>query len=585
DPTNSLIRSYLGKAYFEEKRYNLAGTQFDLAKALDTNDPTPWFYDAIQKQTQNRPVEALKDLQKSIDLNNNRAVYRSQLLLDQDQAARGSSLARIYDNLGFEKRALMETAKSLSLDPASHSAHRFLSDAYINIPRYEIARVSELLQAQLLQPINVNPVQPQLAVADLNIITGTGPTRAGFNEFAPLVERNKPQLVASGIVGSHSTAGDETVLSALYGRASVSVGQFHYNTSGFRPNNDQKHNVYNAFIQYAVTPRFNVQAEVRTRKTEHGDLLLDFNPADFKAGDRRELGQDTARVGARFSLSPRQDFIASIMYADRKENQINSGFIDDDTGEPFNYDTKTKDQGYQAEAQYLFRENRFNAIIGGGVYRIGVEQQTHQHFVNSGDVVCADPCSSDYSRGRSNGYIYTNFSFPRNVTTTLGMSYDSFKEGIGRGFDKFNPKFGLQWNITSALRLRLAWFETVKPALIANQTLEPTQVAGFNQMFDDTNGTKARRKGIGLDATVVKDLYAGVEVSRRDLEVLGLDVSSTLQLFDKQQESLFRSYLYWLPHINWAVRGEYQFEKFTRASTDFGDEPIQIRNSNMPLTI
>ena len=180
DPANSLIRSYLGKAYFEEKRYNLAGTQFDLAKALDPNDPTPWFYDAIQKQTQNRPVEALRDLQKSIDLNNNRAVYRSKLLLDQDQAARGSSLARIYDNLGFEKRALMETAKSLTLDPANHSAHRFLSDAYLNIPRHEIARVSELLQAQLLQPINVNPVQPRLAVADLNIITGTGPARGRF---------------------------------------------------------------------------------------------------------------------------------------------------------------------------------------------------------------------------------------------------------------------------------------------------------------------------------------------------------------------------------------------------------------------
>ena len=140
----------------------------------------------------------------------------------------------------------------------------------MNIPRHDIARVSELLQAQLLQPINVNPVQPRLAVADLNIITGTGPAVAGFNEFAPLVERNKPQLVASGIFGSRSTLGDETVLSALYGRASVSVGQFHYETKGFRPNNDQTHNVYNAFMQFAVTPRFNVQAEVRTRKLNRG---------------------------------------------------------------------------------------------------------------------------------------------------------------------------------------------------------------------------------------------------------------------------------------------------------------------------
>ncbi|MFO1291414.1 MAG: FecR domain-containing protein, partial [Nitrosomonas sp.] len=234
DPANSLVRSYLGKAYFEEKRYGLAETQFDLAKARDPNDPTPWFYDAIQKQTQNRPVEALRDIQKSIELNNNRAVYRSKLLLDKDEAARGSSLARIYDNLGFEKRAIMETAKSLSHDPGNHSAHRFLADAYVNIPRHEIARVSELLQAQLLQPINVNPVQPRLAVADLNIITGTGPAALGFNEFAPLTERNKPQLVASGLFGSNSTLGNEVVASAVYDKASISVGQFHYDTKGFR---------------------------------------------------------------------------------------------------------------------------------------------------------------------------------------------------------------------------------------------------------------------------------------------------------------------------------------------------------------
>ena len=65
DPMNALIRSYLGKAYFEEKRYNLAEAQFDLAKALDPNDPTPWFYDAIQKQTQNRPVQALRPHHRS----------------------------------------------------------------------------------------------------------------------------------------------------------------------------------------------------------------------------------------------------------------------------------------------------------------------------------------------------------------------------------------------------------------------------------------------------------------------------------------------------------------------------------------
>ncbi len=576
DPANSLIRSYLGKAYFEEKRYALAETQFDLARERDPYDPTPWFYDAIQKQTQNRPVEALSDIQKSIELNDNRAVYRSKLLLDQDQAGRGSSLARIYDNLGFEKRALMETARSLSADPANHSAHRFLSDAYTNIPRHEVARVSELLQAQLLQPINVNPVQPHLAVADLNIITGTGPTAAGFNEFAPLMERNKPQLVGSAIVGSNSTVGNETVLSALYDRASVSIGQYHFQSDGFRENNDQKHNVYNAFMQYAVTPRLNVQAEIRRRKTENGDLLLDFDTTNFR-NQRRILEQDTVRVGARYALSPRQDLIVSAMYADRQEDitlapapgvGINSGI---------------KDKGYQIEGQYLFREDYFNLVAGGGVYKIDAQSQVQ---------VCQGPCFPspviNFTRERENAYLYSNFSYPENVTATLGVSYDAFKDVVDDKFDTFNPKFGLQWNISDMFRLRLAWFETVKAALITNQTLEPTQVAGFNQLFDDLSGTRARRMGVGLDAYFTKSIYGGLEVSERDLKVPFADgVTAALLASEKQQERLYRSYLYWLPHVHWTINGEFQFERYTRNATSIGgaDKPFQIQTLSAPLAI
>ncbi|MEA3230385.1 MAG: tetratricopeptide repeat protein, partial [Thermodesulfobacteriota bacterium] len=81
-PGNALIRSYLGKAFYEEKKNDLAARQYAVAKELDPNDPTPYFYDAIRKQSVNRPVEALHGLQKSIELNDNRAVYRSRLLLD-----------------------------------------------------------------------------------------------------------------------------------------------------------------------------------------------------------------------------------------------------------------------------------------------------------------------------------------------------------------------------------------------------------------------------------------------------------------------------------------------------------------------
>ena len=163
DANNSIVRSYLGKAYYEEKRSDLAERDYATAKELDPKDPTPYFYDAIQKQTTNRPVEALQSMEKAIELNDNRAVYRSQLQLDSDLAARSASQARIYSDLGFQQLALVEGWKSVNTDPSNFSAHRFLADSYSILPRHEIARVSELLQSQLLQPLNMTPIQPRLS--------------------------------------------------------------------------------------------------------------------------------------------------------------------------------------------------------------------------------------------------------------------------------------------------------------------------------------------------------------------------------------------------------------------------------------
>ena len=590
DPANSLIRSYLGKAYFEEKRYPLASTQFDMAKERDPHDPTPWFYDAIQKQTQNRPVEALQDSQKTIELNDNRAVYRSKLLLDQDEAGRSSSLARIYDNLGFQKRAIVETAKSLSFDPANSSAHRFLSDTYTNIPRHEIARVSELLQAQLLQPINLNPVQPRLAVADLNIITNTGPAIAGFNEFAPLMERNKPQLVASGIVGNQGTLGNEIVFSQLHDRTSVSLGQFHYETNGFRENNDQKHNIYNAFIQHAVTPKFNVQAELRARKKEHGDLTMNFEPGVFNKSDRRQFEEKVARVGAKYALTSNQDLLLSTAFLNRNENL---SFPD------FDETIKTKDKGYQFETQYLLRKKFFSFIGGASFYRINVD-----NFGYSGNKQ-GDSKQPGFTRVSNKGYVYKYFNGIPGINWTLGLSYDSIEEGRGFEVSKLNPKFGLQIDVTDFLRLRAAWFETIKTALVANQTLEPTQVAGFNQFFDDANGTQSERRGIGLDfefsklMTNTKNIiYGGVEYSERKQQAPGFWPGDTtffassqpepfsLRFIQNQTEKFFRGYLYWSPHKSLAFRGEFRNEEFFRKNENLGpNQPSQIKTRSAPLSL
>ena len=69
--------------------------------------------------------------------------------------------------------------------------------------RREIARVSNLPQAQMLQDLNINPIQPSLSEANLNLVPLGGPSRAGFNEFTPLFERRQAQLNATGVAGNN----------------------------------------------------------------------------------------------------------------------------------------------------------------------------------------------------------------------------------------------------------------------------------------------------------------------------------------------------------------------------------------------
>ena len=596
DPNNAIIRSYLGKAYFEEKwdstpidpnaeltwadlhndtkQNQRAATQLQMAKDLDPQDPSPYFYDAIRKQSINQPVEALQDLQKSIELNDNRAVYRSKLFLDKDEAARSAAIGRVYRDLGFQQRALVEGWKSITTDPANHSAHRLLADSYSTQSLLEISRVSELLQAQLLQPYSINILQPQLAEASLQILEGSGPSNLSFNEYNPLFIRNRIAFQANGLVGNNDTFADDLVLSGINGPVSWSIGQFHYETAGFRTNADLEHNIYNAFVQTALTSSLNIQAEYRTRKTTLGDLQLNFEPDDFGPMDRGKEKLHTGRIGGHYSPMPNSDIIISTIFTKREENQ--DEFLASPPGALTRF--HGVDKGFQYEGQYIFKHHRFNAIIGGGAYDVETDNTLSFDFPG----FCPIPFPNcqlidKFNTEHENAYLYTNVIFPLNATWLLGLSYDSF-DGRDRDINKVLPKLGIRWDLVDWARFRAAYFKTIARPLAANQTIEPTQVAGFNQFFDDLPGTEVEHYGIGLDVILTKTLYGGVSYSRRDLEV-PLIVGQNTTLFDQWADS-FRLYGYWTPHNQWALSTTVEYEQFKRSS----NEPTVSLGEALPKT-
>jgi tetratricopeptide (TPR) repeat protein len=572
DPDNSLIRSYLGKAYFEEKRDKAAQNQLAMAKELDPLDPTPWFYDAIRKQTINRPVEALQNLQKSIELNDNRAVYRSRMLLDEDLAARSASLGRIYNDLGFQQLALVEGYKSLNTDPANYSAHRFLADSYAALPRHEIARVSELLQSQLLQPINITPVQPQLGESKLLIFSGAGPGALSFNEFNPLFNRNRLALQFSGVAGGNDTLGNELVVSAVYDSFSVSAGQFHYEDDGFRGNNDLEQDIYNVFAQASLTHKTSVQAEFRATNREKGDLPLRFDPDNFSRNLRQKEDSESIRLGMRHSFAPCSDIIATFIYKDTEGNTHESL-----SSVPIiSVDILEEEDHYMVEMQHLFRSERLNVTSGVG------------HFSSDRKITVKTsaytPPAKKTSPRHTNPYVYSQINFPENMTWTVGGSADFFEGGIVDR-DQFNPKLGLTWSPLAATSLRAAVFRTFRRTLISSQTLEPTQVAGFNQLFDDREGTESWRYGTAIDQRFSPDLYGGIEFSERDMDIPFWTLTFQVERVD-WEERMGRAYLYWTPYKWVGTSAEYEYERFERGLEFVGPEEIQILETRkLPLGI
>ena len=599
DPNNSIVRSYLGKAYFEEKRAPLDAEQYAIAKELDRNDPTPWFYDAIRLQTENRPVEALQNIQKSIELNDNRAVYRSSLKLDQDAAVRSTNQARIYQDLGFEQLALVEGYKSVNTDPSDFSSHRFLADVYSVLPRHEIAQVSELLQSQLLQPLNRTPIQPQFTQSNLKILEEAGPRTTGFNEFNPMFTRNSIGVQVDGLAGSNHTRAGDLILSGIWDWFSFSIGQSHFETEGFRENNDQKHKVSHAFTQFSLRPTSNLQFEWRSLDTERGDIEMRFDPQNFRPDRRQVVDEEVARVGFREALTPDSNLLLSVIKQDRKETDFDTASVVDEGPPPVQVDAEillpASSDSIAGELQYLVHKAFHNTIAGIGTFTEDVTAPATitrtLTFIGLPIPPTVVPSSEtiELETKYHNLYAYSTIKPNKNVAVTLGLSYDDLTDRLVNitnsttnelARQKLNPKLGVTWDLAASTTLRLAGFRTLNRPFVGRQTLEPTQVAGFNQFFDDLNGTVSERYGIGIDHRFGKELFGGIEFSRRDLSV-PLLVSNRES---SQEEQLHRAYINWAPNKKLGFSAEGIFDSFKQEEFEF-EAPKELETYFFPLRV
>ena len=377
-------------------------------------------------------------------------------------------------------------------------------------------------------------------------------------------------------MGTNDTFGDQISLSALYGPFSISLGQLHYQTDGFRENNDLTRDAYDLFAQVLLGPSTSILAELRYEDVEQGDLPLRFDPDNFNPDLRQEEKTRSARLGLRHAFAPGSELIATAAYLDAE-------FPARNVAPEFDLDADV--EGWIGEIQYAFQRARIRLVSGLGYF-----DATRENSQRDASVDPPLATSSTEDIHHANGYVYTLLNWPDPVTWTLGVSVDLFDTTApGSSRDQVNPKVGVMWTPMPDTTLRAAFFRTLKRQLVSNQTIEPTQVAGFNQFYDDIDGTDAWRAGVGIDQKLGSRAAVGGEFSARELTFPFTDLTDiTAPVNDRAtwREQFARAYAYWAPFSWLALSAEYFYEYFDRESAFPGPDLFtELRTHRIPLGV
>jgi hypothetical protein len=420
----------------------------------------------------------------------------------------------------------------------------------------------------------MTPIQPRLAESNLFLISAGGPGALSFNEFNPIFNRDGVTFQTSGLAGENSTYSGEGVLAGIYKNAGFSLGGFHYQTDGFRRNADQRDDIGNAFLQFELSPQTSIQTEYRYRKNEFGDIRLKFFPESVFPTQRFTSENNTIRFGARHAFSPSSIVLTSFSYRkgdfrERHEPFPQPGVLLVDLNQP-------DQRAVGGELQHLLRSRYVNLRTGGGYFDVGdeVDQLVRFGFPFLPGPPFTPPTidvpgATNLDLRHANVYAYADLNFLKNVTITAGASFDhADSKFLDEVENQVNPKFGVSWTPLTGTTVRASVFRALKRTLIAQQTLEPTQVAGFNQFFDDFDLTNAWRYGGGIDQKFSSGVYGGLEFSKRKLEVPFLNFAVNPQSPPTQEsdwdEYLGRTYLFWAAHEWLTLRAEYVYERLKR---------------------
>jgi len=472
EPQISLYQSYLGKAFYEQRRFEMAFDALSDAVTLDVRDPTPHLYSGIFHADLFQPGAAVRALTRSIRLNNNRAVYRSRFLLDEDRATRNVSLAASFNDLGLAEWANYEALKSQLADATNSSTHIFLAQTFLNLPGRLQAAGSEQLLARLLLPVNANSFN-------------------SFNDYTTLFEEPQANWTVEGQAGSFRRRAQTVLASGGTSRFAYGVIGTSSRSNGFRPVNDDRES-YDAIGQFkfALTPHSDMLVLASHGQQNAGDIarsVIDIrqfpndltaegsNDPNIQVFDRR----NRVELGYHSQFRPGSD---AVVYLSAEKSEVIKN--DDDTpffGSPGRRRTSVRKPNVNLQASHLHKSGPLQLRYGFDIFE--GRNRRREHIV----VPSLDHDQKDdpdlHSVRYKNAFVHGDLTVHPRLVVTGALHYDwasddNFTDSdVRRPVSKWNPQGGVFYAPWDSTTFRFAAFRHFQTHF--RERLAPTNLHGF----------------------------------------------------------------------------------------------------------
>lgn len=584
EPQRAELRSYLGKAYSYTGDQMLAEKELNLAKRLDPNDPTAWLYSALLNQQDNKINDAVRDLEKSKELNDNRSVYRSGLLLDQDRAVRSANLASIYRDAGMTDVSLWEAGRAVNADYANYSAHLFLASSYAeqllrnqSRSRYESGAANEYLLANILSPASAGVRSPGMLRQQ---------------QFVPF-ERNHLGFISSSEYLSRGAWKESAIQYGTFDRFSYDLEADYLSDPGKYDNNDQETKYFALKFKIQATPSDSFFAEIFDYRNEQGDLQQYYDP-ELSAGQGRakEKQEPSVTLGYHHEWSPG---VHTLLMASRVDDDfsfagrvrgIYAGWFPGTPFSPFVVDGSDSLVSvlqddlalYSTEIQQIWSGDS-HTTTAGARYQYG---ELHTSNLETGSLVFTSvlaepPADQDIDAlvKRFSVYGYHQWQIFEPLQLIGGLSYEWLEEpenllsppvsGKERSEWQLSPKAGLIWTPTKDTTLRFAYTQSLgSQNLDQSVRIEPSQVAGFLQTYRTLIGEPS----VAITGPARNETFA-LSLEKRFSSGTYLGVNG--EILESKIRQIVGSF-----NGRWDLDAEYALPGGLRNHVDYREESIQF---------